>query len=431
MFAAIYIPDLPSSRHEDLKQVAESFSPLVEMTGCGLALLDIRGLRTLCGDTSQIASAIEQRTASLGWKAQVAVAANPNAAIVAARGYDGVTVIPLGQEGRALASLSLDLLSPADDVRQTLEAWGIHTFADLAALPERGLAERLGIEGLRLQKMARGLASRPLMASIDAAVFEDSMEMEHPLELLEPLSFVLNRLLNNICTRLLEHSLAANQIELRLALEDSSEHIRILNLPFAGRDHLSFLKLLQYDLAAHPPAAAIVRVYLRLQPVEPRVVQNGLFLPLAPEPEKLELTLARIAAIVGEHNAGSPRLLDTHRPDAFELRKFDAAAKPAQSHPAQSHVVQSNSAAPKLAMRLFRPPLSARVLAPFGHPQKIAAAGINGPIAAFAGPWRASGDWWNANSWARDEWDIALESGALYRIYCERQTNWFIEGNYD
>jgi hypothetical protein len=40
--------------------------------------------------------------------------------------------------------------------------------------------------------------------------------------------------------------------------------------------------------------------------VKPRVLQNGLFVPLAPAPDKLELTLARLAKLVGEENIGSP-----------------------------------------------------------------------------------------------------------------------------
>jgi protein ImuB len=48
-----------------------------------------------------------------------------------------------------------------------------------------------------------------------------------------------------------------------------------------------------------------------------------------------------------------------------------------------------------------------------------------------AGPWRTSGDWWTRAAWNRDEWDITLTSGALYRIYREPDQRWFIEGAYD
>jgi protein ImuB len=143
-----------------------------------------------------------------------------------------------------------------------------------------------------------------------------------------------------------------------------------------------------------------------------------LFIPLAPEPEKLELTLARIAAVVGEENVGSPELVDTHRPGAFRM-----------SAPLLSRLgnIAIHSRAVALAFRAFRPPLAAKVQAGF-----LSAPGIRGQIVQQAGPWRTSGDWWTTGAWARDEWDIELSDGALYRIWCDAQTGrWFIEGSYD
>src|SRR2546429_6987718 len=55
------------------------------------------------------------------------------------------------------------------------------------------------------------------------------------------------------------------------------------------------------------------------------------------------------------------------------------------------------------------------------HPTYISAPGIQGKVLAFAGPWRTSGGWWTADAWSRDEWDIALSDGALYRIYCRSE----------
>jgi protein ImuB len=58
-----------------------------------------------------------------------------------------------------------------------------------------------------------------------------------------------------------------------------------------------------------------------------------------------------------------------------------------------------------------------------------------GEVLWAAGPWRASGDWWEKEGWARDEWDIALqgESGVmLYRLVHDRLNGqWLVEGSYD
>jgi protein ImuB len=66
-----------------------------------------------------------------------------------------------------------------------------------------------------------------------------------------------------------------------------------------------------------------------------------------------------------------------------------------------------------------------------GAPRSVRARGIRGDVVEFAGPWRTSGDWWRSDAWSRDEWDIALSTGALYRVFREMQDRWFVGGNYD
>ena len=80
--------------------------------------------------------------------------------------------------------------------------------------------------------------------------------------------------------------------------------------------------MLLFEIEAQPPQAAIISVTIVAEPVKPRMAQTGLFIPLAPEPEKLELTLARLAKLVGADKVGSPEILDTHRPDAFRMNRF-------------------------------------------------------------------------------------------------------------
>jgi protein ImuB len=172
--------------------------------------------------------------------------------------------------------------------------------------------------------------------------------------------------------------------------------------------------------------------------VKPRVLQSGLFVPLAPAPDKLELTLARLAKLVGEENIGSPTLRDTHQPDAFSLNRFTLKSdlrRRKNTKDRQSAIGDRQS----LGFRLFRPPLRAIVQADRGLPTEISAwskqRSIYGKIVNVAGPWRTTGNWWSDDSWARDEWDVTIERlgrQTRYRIYREVKTeNWFVEGNYD
>ncbi len=411
MFACIHAP----GEGGRLIACAQDFSPLVEQTDADTATLDIDGLEHLFGPVQEIAQAIARRA---GIPVNVAVAANPDAAYHAARGFSGTSIVPEGDEAKFLASLPLTLLSPSEEIAETLARWGVRTFHDLAALPDLGVAARLGEEGVRLQQLARGAHERPLVPVEAPQRFEEEMELEYPVELLEPLLFVLARLLGDICRRLEDRALAAIGLRVLLQLENAPGHERSIRLPVPMRSPRVFLKLIELDLEKHAPAAPVVKVTIAAEPAKPRTTQNGLFIPLAPEPEKLELTLARIAKVVGEENAGSPELVDTHRPGAFRMRPFGVK---------QQARMDRQAGPTQLAFRAFRPPLAAKVQADF-----ISAPGIRGKIVQQAGPWRTSGGWWTEDRWARNEWDIELTDGALYRIYCDAQTGrWFIEGSYD
>jgi hypothetical protein len=145
------------------------------------------------------------------------------------------------------------------------------------------------------------------------------------------LLFRLARVALRTSSRLQARALAAQELSLELTLENgraesASCFQRTIHLPVPLVDADVFLKLLQLDLKAHPPGAPVVKIRLRIEPAKPRPAQNGLFIPASPEPEKLELTLARIAGVVGEGRAGSPQLLDTHRPKAFEMQHFTPSA---------------------------------------------------------------------------------------------------------
>jgi protein ImuB len=501
-----------SAAHAALLDCVQSFSPCVEDAAVDTALVDLEGMESLLGTLPEIAGGIFRLAADLGLDVNVAVASNPDASVLAARGLSGVTVVSPGKEGESLGSLPVEVLfaerwenkesagkRKEDEQKEsarllaTLERWGIHNLRALAALPEVALSERLGQEGLRLQQLARGAASRTLVPVETPAVFEEAIELEFPIVLLEPLAFLLNRLLEQICARLASRALNTQELRLTLELQnltgvdpqldffgissesdeaqsrrsslavghsqslpafgafandrrpttnDASQHFvsgrqnkfcRTLRLPLPMLDSKLFLKLLQLDLNAHPPGAPITKIHLAAEPARPRSAQGGLFLPPSPEPEKLELTLARIAALVGEARVGSLELLDTHRAEGFRMRQFVAAAPEASR---QKSSTEERSAV--AALRLFRPPLRINVTLENGEPIALVCSKkkeVQGSVLWKAGPWRSSGDWWEREAWARDEWDIALQTVdtvVLYRLVHDLLGGgWFVEGTYD
>ena len=421
MFACLHAPSRFGASNDALASLASAFSPIIQRTTPDTVVFSISGLGKLIGSVHQIAAEIARRGAEAGVRANLAVAGNPDTAVLAARNLAGVTLIAPGREADLLGTISVQALDADPELLDTLDRWGVKTLADLGALPEMGLAARFGDEGVRLRRLALGETSRSLCQSPPVETFERRAEMEHPQTLIEPLLFVISAMIHE----LVEQLEATNRITLRLTLEGGAEHERTLEFPVPVREAKTLLKQLQFDLEAHPPRGPIVAAAVRLNPVAPRVLQHGLFLPPAPEPEKLQIVLARVAALVGEENAGSPELLDTHRPGAFRMKPFSA---PAPTRPAAG----PSRGILRFAFRYFRPSRAATVRVKQERPVHLSAAGVRGDVQAAAGPWRTAGEWWTETQWARDEWDVGLTDGALYRIYCELESrDWFVEGLYD
>src|SRR5438093_2187611 len=416
MFACIYIPNASNDAQTALLDCAAAFSPRVETMLPGTAVFDVEGLERLFGSYSEIASKVAEVVCARGLEAHVALASNTDAAVCAARGFGGITVLNRGSEAMRLCDLPLTVLSPSPEILETVERWGIRTLGAFAKLPVADVSARLGQEGVELHKRARGAGSRPLVSHVDPMRFIDVMELDYEITTIEPLTFILSRMLDGICTRLRSRNLATHEVRLALGT-----YVRVLNLPLPVRNPKVLARLLILDLEAHPPGVGIRRVEIEAIPAKPRVVQNGLFVPLSPEPEKLELTLARLKAVVGEENVGAAEIQDTHRPDGFRVSKFSSTNK--------DNLKSDNLKS--LALRRFRPPSEATVQLRNSTPIWIAFHGVHGPIATARGPWRTSGDWWRPTTWDREEWDIEVLD-ALYRIYFDvHMDRWYAEGVYD
>jgi protein ImuB len=260
---------------------------------------------------------------------------------------------------------------------------------------------------------------------------------------------VLNRLLEQVMARLVARSLATDHLDLILELEihpdrqvkttpssttSADETVqKTLKIPVPTQDAKVLLKLLQLDLAAHPPGAPVRKIRLEAFPAHIRTGQGGLFQRQAPEPAKLEITMARLRATVGEKDeegrnlVGFAKVLDSHKPDSFEVM--------ASSPPPGKRTVEP-SPATRLALRRFRPPLAARVDLKGNVPAMVMVAGTRSFVTHAGGPWRNSGSWWDENrEWQRDEWDIEIETKngvAVYRMFRDlRSGEWFVDGVYD
>ena len=503
LYACLYLPPaVDQLAPSTLVQIAQEFSPRYERHRDDLVSIDVSGLERLLGPARVIGEELRREAAARGARLHVAIAGTRMAAMILALARPGLTIVEPGGEADALAPIAIGIIEKIDDDIRTQSSqspqknsdpkhsacfacsafkhWGLKTLGELASLPAADLVARLGRQALMWQAMARGEDIRPLVPTLEAERFESSLELDWPIEGLEPLSFVLTRLLEPLSTRLEQRDRGAAVLHVLLRLVTRDAHVRRLQLPSPMRDVRTLRTLALLDLESHPPAAAIDRVAIVIDPTPGRVLQHTLFTRAHPTPEQLSTLLARLGALMGQDRFGAPAAVDTYRPGAFAMTAFATEHKPE----ARKSEVRSQKSEDALssdfrlqtsdfphvvsAVRRCRYPVPARVAVAEGRPVRVATdrrGFAGGAVLQCAGPWRTSGEWWSAAAgksevgslksdcpsisrtpvsqtsdfrlqtscfWNRDEWDVALNDGAVYRIFQDRVTDaWFIDAIVD
>jgi protein ImuB len=442
----------------DLASLAREFSPRVEVHGPGLVTLDARGLERLFGDARQLGDELRRAAADRGMPARIAIAPTRTAAWLLALARAGLTIVAAGEQRRWLAPLPLRVLAPlaanglgprsavgADAATASVAAllallkrWGLTTLGEFAQLPPLDLSERLGQQGLAWQRVARGEDMLPLVPDAPEERFEETLDLEWPVEGLQPLSFIFGRLFDALSARLAVRDRAAAVLHVQLQLVTREVERRSLQLPAPTRDARVLRTLALLNLEAHPVTAGIDRVTVVADPVPGRIIQHSLLTHALPLPEQLSTLLARLGAVMGEGRCGMAALVDSYRPGAFEMKPF----------PVEHRTSEGPKVRPTLAIRRFRIPVPAFVAVKDGRPVRVMANSAllaGGSVRVAAGPWRTSGEWWRVAdarvqtvdagrshaqvAWNRDEWDVCLADGGVYRIYCDRDRGrWFVDG---
>jgi protein ImuB len=435
-----------------LESVARDFSPRIEVLSHREVVLDLHGLDRLIGDAPRIAAELRRTAADRDLRVRVAIADTRTAARLLVHAHAGVTIAEPGDERHAVAHLAIDMLRVVVEAPDllTLRRWGLRTLGDLAALPDDQVAARLGQPGVAWQRLARGEDPRPLVPALPEERFEQALDLEWPIDGLEPLSFVLGRLMEPLSAHLEQRDRAAAVLHVRLHLIKNGVtrevHARSLQLPAPMRDARTLRTLAMLDLESHPPAAAIDRVVVAVDPTPGRIVQFSLLTRPLPSPEQLSTLMARLTALMGEGRSGSPADVDSWKPGAFGMTSFaphdatDMHCRGTRRHVATekktfNDLRASVSPFPVTAVRRFRHPVPVRVRVEQGKPSRLTTdrRGLDGgSIRMCAGPSRSSGAWWESDQWNRDEWDVTLTSGETYRLFHDRESgNWFLDGLVD
>jgi protein ImuB len=439
-------PALEQAAADALIDVAESFSPVVEGNGPGRVYLDLAGLGGLYGGEDDMAAELARRVRQVGMEADVGIAANKDIAYLAAR-CGGIRVIDASREKEFLQWVPLELLGLEPEVELQLERLGIRRLGELARLDARELGSRMGAGAVELLRLAGGQTGGPLVARRSGEVFTEKTELEYAIELLEPLGFILRGMLERLCARLKLRGLVGGDLTLSLELAGHRRDERRVSVAAATNEVRSLLTLLLLDLEKSPPPEGVEAVQLSALARVPRPAQDDMFLPPAPAPERLQTTLARLAALCGPDHVGTLLPANSHRPDALE--RVDFAPPPPSASPSQPEC--NGQSVNRIVLRAIRPALEVEVMSSRGMPEFVRGRQICARVVSIAGPWRRQGEWWKTphesenstangaagtcglpGGFAHDYYEMALDDGGVYRVFRDlRSDRWFVDGIYD
>jgi protein ImuB len=235
---------------------------------------------------------------------------------------DAPIVVPPGDEAAFLADRPSGLLTTDPDVRARLTRFGLRRIGAVAELPRSALIARFGEEGARLHARARGEETDPFRSRRATERLGLALPIEPPVEDLEPLRFVLHRLVTALTEQLTGRGLAADRAMLTLDLDlafapaGTSPRIEVeQRFPEPTADPEAVERLLFARLEREPPPAAVQRLDLELRGTTPAAGQQlPLFLPQAARTARLGWQLARLALTYGEDRVRRVAITDPEAP---------------------------------------------------------------------------------------------------------------------
>ena len=333
-----------------LAALAQEFSPRYELARADLVIIDVRGLDRLLGSPSTIAAELAREAAARGVRAHIALAAThrlPRSSRSRARASPSSNPASRRPRSRRCRSASSSRSAIARTMNAETAETAENTIQEAILRSLRSLRSNTGAcgrsgswrhcrrpilprgsdearrRGRRSRAAKTRVRSSPRCPTSASSRRSSSSGRSRRLE---PLSFVLTRLLEPLSTRLERRDRGAAVLHVRLRLGPPAErgelHARRLELPTPMRDVRTLRTLALLDLESHPPAAPIDRVTVVIDPTPGRVLQHTLFTRAHPTPEQLSTLLARLGALMGQDRIGAAAAVDSYRPGAFAMRPY-------------------------------------------------------------------------------------------------------------
>lgn len=291
---------------ETLLQLGAITSPLLDRDA---VVVDVTGCAHLHVTEEKLLEAIVKTVACAGFACHAAVASGPEIAWALAR--SGISRVVKGEDTLgALGPLPIDVLRLDAGTTSYFYRLGVHTIAQLRALPRAALTARLDNANLiaRVRALLDGDDSTPITRFQPESVIEERVELEYGIEHHEALSFVLRPLCERLSARLEGRCARAARVEVVLELDRAlckpEQRIVRVSLPLASpvRASAELHAVLRSRFEREPPlvapALAVVLRAPELTSVEERT--RDLFVPESRAELALPKLAAELSALIGD-----------------------------------------------------------------------------------------------------------------------------------
>ncbi len=422
---------------------ALTFTPAVALHDEQTVLMDVHASLRLFGGAAALQQRLADALAPLGHHVQMAAAptalgaallaqwplplrrAGGGKAVPASRAPPDRVLGPHATDLKALQQLLQQapvwLLGPGREHWDALQGMGLHTLADLRALPRSGVARRFGEDLLDELDRAWGERPDPRVFIQLTEVFDSRLELFARADTTDQVLHGAQVLLRRLVAWAQARQVRVAAFTLRMLHEKSRQAahpptaLRIeLAEPALDPAHLQLL--LRERLARLPLVAPTLDLQLQCRDVKAGALPNGeLFPTRASEDEGLTRLLERLRARLGDEQVVRLVAVADHRPERA------TATVPAQG--GGGTAARGNGRAARAAADAALSPQRPAWLLP--EPLPLHAKGavplLDGrPLRLLSGPERIETGWWDGDAIARDYFIAQRKDGSLLWIYRAR-----------
>lgn len=440
-----------------VRRLEREVAPRWEVIRPGLVVLPSAGAARYFGGEEHLARRIKDTAAAAGFTAHVGGADTVFAAALAARREE---LVPAGHTSAWLAPFGVGVLGHPM-LTGLLPRLGVRTLGDFAALPVEKVLARFGAAGVAAQRTARGLEARPLATRTPGEDLITAHVFEPPESRLEAVAFVAKALAQALHERLAAAGAVCARVEVGVDLADGRRLSRLWRHE-GGLSELAIAERVRWQLTAWAEAgtldtagdahdaagagavAGIARLALRPEELSAAAGRQGLLFGRRSASAEMEAAAARLQAMLG--HAGVLRVeLGGGRGPAErvvqipfgDLPPDDGRRRPAAGPwpgrlPAPHPAWVPDRPQPADLAGTDGTPIGISARLELSAPPARLAVGGSEPVGieAWAGPWPALEEWWEAQRARRlVRMQVVTSTGAAWLLLCEAG-QWWAEGLY-